>query len=402
MPLPTRTILHVDLDAFFAAVEVREDPRLAGEPVIVGADPKGGKGRGVVAAASYEARTYGIHSAMPISRAYARCPRGVYLRPRMGLYADTSRRFMAILHHYTDLVEPLSIDEAFLDVTGSLGLFGDGETIARRIRADVRRKEELTVSVGVAPTKFVAKIASDLRKPDGLVVVRPEEVDAFLCELPLARLWGAGPKAVAHFRRLGVSTIGQLRLVPLDQLRAAFGEAGARHFADLARGIDSREVIPEHARKSLGHEVTFEWDVADRDRVEKSLLSLVDQVTHRLRSHCLAGRTVTVKLRTDDFATITRRESLPRAANTTETIWPVALRLLRKADRGGRKIRLIGVAVSHFCEATQLELFEPTQVRKERKLADAVDAVIARFGDGAITRGALLVQPRARRRLGQS
>jgi DNA polymerase IV len=396
MPLPSRTILHVDLDAFFAAIEVREDPRLVGKPVIVGADPKGGQGRGVVAAASYEARAYGIHSAMPISRAYACCPRGVYLRPRMKLYAETSRRFMAILHRYTDLVEPLSIDEAFLDVTGSLGLFGDGETIARRIKADVRRDEDLSVSVGMAPTKFVAKIASDLRKPDGLVVVQPDEVDAFLCELPVERLWGAGPKTIAHFRRLGVSTIGALRLVALDQLRAAFGEAGARQFANLARGIDPRDVIPGHERKSIGHEITFEWDVGDRDRVERSLLSLVDQVTHRLRSHGLAGRTVTVKLRTEDFATITRRARLLRAADTTETIWPVALRLLKKADRGVRKIRLIGLALSNFCEGSQMELFEPAQVRKERKLADAVDTVIARFGNGAITRGALL-PPRARR-----
>jgi DNA polymerase IV len=391
-----RTILHVDLDAFFAAVEVRENPRLAGKPVIVGADPKGGKGRGVVAAASYEARAYGIHSAMPISRAYACCPCAVYLRPRIKLYAETSRRFMALLHHYTDLVEPLSIDEAFLDVTGSLGLFGDGEMIGRQIKADVRRAEGLTASVGVAPTKFVAKVASDLRKPDGLVVVRPDEVEAFLAALPLERLWGAGPKAIAHFRRLGVATIGQLRLVPFDELCATFGDAGAHHFANLARGIDPREVIPEHERKSIGHEVTFEWDVSDRERVEKSLLSLVDEVTHRLRSHCLAGRTVTVKLRTEDFATITRRASLPRPADTTETIWPVARRLLEKADRGGRKIRLVGVAVSNFCAAGQLELFEPAQVRRERKLAAAVDSVIARFGDGAITRGALL-RPRARR-----
>jgi DNA polymerase IV len=395
-----RTILHVDLDAFFAAVEVREDPSLAGRPVVVGADPKGGKGRGVVAAASYEARACGIHSAMPISRAYARCPWAVYLRPRMKLYAETSRRFMALLHRYSELVEPLSIDEAFLDVTGSLGLFGDGEEIARQIKADVWREQNLTVSVGVAPTKFVAKIASDLRKPDGLVVVGADDVDAFLSALPLERLWGAGPKAIARFRRLGISTIGQLRMLSFDQLRATFGEAGARHFGNLARGIDPREVVPEHERKSIGHEVTFDWDVSDRERVEKSLLSLVDEVTHRLRSHHLAGRTVTVKLRTEDFATVTRRASLPRPADTTETIWPVARGLLQKADRGGRKIRLVGVAVSNFCAGGQLDLFEPARLCRERKLAAAVDRVIARFGDGAITRGALLA-PR-RRRQGKS
>ncbi len=197
--LPGRTILHVDLDAFFAAVEVRERPELRGTPVVVGADPRGGRGRGVVAAASYEARTFGIHSAMPISEAYRRCPGAAYLRPRGALYAEVSRRFMAILRRYTDLVEALSIDEAFLDVTASRSLFGDGEAIARRIKDDVRREEGVVASVGVAPSKFLAKIASDLRKPDALVVVAPDRVGEFLAELPVERLWGAGRRRWSGF-----------------------------------------------------------------------------------------------------------------------------------------------------------------------------------------------------------
>jgi len=393
-----RTILHVDLDAFFAAVEVRENPRLAGKPVIVGADPRGGKGRGVVCAASYPAREFGVRSAMPISQAYARCPQGSFLRPRMELYAASSRRFMAILERYSDLVEPLSIDEAFLDVTASEALFGRGEEIARRIKEDVKREERLTASMGVAPSKFVAKIASDLEKPDGLVVVGADEVDAFLSELPIRRLWGAGPKALEQFRRLGVATIGEIRRVPFDRLTETFGPAGARHFAQLARGADRREVVPEHERKSVGHEVTFDRDVADRSLVEKTLLRLVEEVTYRLRQQGLAGRTVTVKLRTDDFHTVTRRETLPQAADTTESVWPAALRLLKRADEGRRKVRLVGVAVSQFDTATQLELFSLSEAPRERKLAGAMDAVLERFGAGAITRGVLIDEPRRAQR----
>lgn len=382
-----RCILHVDLDAFFAAVEVRENPSLAGKPVVVGADPQGGRGRGVVAAASYEARRFGIHSALPISQAYRRCPHAVFLRPRGSLYAAVSERFMAILGEFTDAIEPLSIDEAFLDVTESRALFGSGAEIARRIKDEVRRREQLTASIGVAPVKFVAKIASDLEKPDGLVVVGDGEVQAFLARVPIERLWGAGPKAVERFRRLGVATIGDVARLPLDTLVASFGEAGGRHFHALAHGDDTRGVDPERARKSVGRETTFLEDVADRARVEAVLLNLLEEVAYRLRRKGLAGGTVTVKLRSADFRTVTRQEALPAPANTTEEMWPTVRALLRRADRTAQAIRLVGVAVSDFDEPAQLPLFAAASSERGKRIAGALDAVVARFGGDAIRRG---------------
>ena len=350
----------------------------------------------MVAAASYEARTFGIHSAMPISEAYRRCPGAAYLRPRGALYAEVSRRFMAILRRYTDLVEALSIDEAFLDVTGSRSLFGDGQAIARRIKDDVRREEGVVASVGVAPSKFLAKIASDLRKPDALVVVAPDRVGEFLAELPVERLWGAGQKAVERFHRLGARTFGDVARLPEERLIDAFGESLGRHFHRLATGVDTRPVVPDHERKSVGRETTFSEDVGDRALVERTLLDLVDQVAQRLRRHHLAGQTVTVKLRTADFVTLTRQERLPAPADTTDAIWPPARRLLAKADATRQPIRLVGVSVSGFAEQAQLSLFEAGGHDKSRRIAGAIDAVTARFGDGAIVRGELLGAPRRR------
>lgn len=386
----SRTILHVDLDAFYAAVEVREDPSLVGRPVVVGADPRAGRGRGVVAAASYEARAFGIHSAMPIGQAFRRCPDAVFLRPRMTLYAAASRRFMQILRRYTDLIEPLSIDEAFLDVTGSAILFGDGPSIAHRIKDDVKGEERLTASIGVAPTKFVAKIASDLRKPDGLVVVAVGEVEAFLSPLPIQRLWGAGPKAVARFERLNVKTIGDVAALSLVELERAFGKAMAQHFSALAHGIDPRPVVSGVERKSLGHETTFAEDVQDRDAVKRTLLELVDAVSRDLRRKDMLGDGVSVKLRTADFDTVTRQTTLPAPSDTSDAIWPVARRLFAKADITTQAIRLVGVAVSIAADAPQLQLFDTPVVDRRRRLARAIDAVTTRFGPNAITRATAL------------
>lgn len=385
-----RTILHVDLDAFYAAVEVREDPTLAGRPVVVGADPRGGRGRGVVAAASYEARAFGIHSAMPISQAYRRCPHAVYVRPRMRLYAAVSARFMAILERYTDLIEPLSIDEAFLDVTGSRALFGDGAAIARRIREAVRGEERITASIGVAPNKFLAKIASDLRKPDALVIVPPDGIAGFLAELPVQRLWGAGPKAMLGFRQLGVATIGAVARLPIERLTETFGDSLGAHFHALARGKDARHVVPERRRKSVGHESTFLEDVRDRAVVRRTLLELVEEVARRLRRAGLRGRVVHLKLRSADFTTLTRQETVPVAADTTDAIWPAAERLLVRADDGLQAIRLIGVSVSDFDSEPQLPLFEPPAVERSRRVARAVDALVERFGPDVVSRGPTL------------
>ncbi|MGD9762527.1 MAG: DNA polymerase IV [Candidatus Binatia bacterium] len=393
----TRTILHADLDAFYAAVEVRENPALAGRPVVVGADPRRGSGRGVVSAASYEARLFGIHSAMPISEAYRRCPNAVFLRPRMALYAEVSRRFMDILARYTDLVEPLSIDEAFLDVTGSRALFGDGVEIAGRIKTDVRAEERLTASIGVAPNKFVAKIASDLRKPDGLVAVNAADITSFLADLPVQRLWGVGPKTVAAFHRLGFTTIGAVARAAPEQLMAAFGESLGEHFRALARGEDARQVVPDHRRKSIAREITFDEDVRDRAAVGNALLQLVEEVAHRLRRAGSLGHTVHVKLRSANFTTVTRQVALPQPADTTEAIWPAARQLLARADTTHQPIRLVGVSVSLVDGERQLPLFDRAGER-DRRVARALDALHDRFGGAMVRRGAPFGEPRRRRR----
>ena len=341
----------------------------------------------MVAAASYEARRFGVHSALPIAQAYRRCPQAVFLRPRGALYAEVSERFMAILGEFTDLVEPLSIDEAFLDVTASQTLFGSGAAIARRIKEEVRRRERLTASIGVAPVKFVAKIASDLEKPDGLVVVGPGAVRAFLAGVPIARLWGAGPRAVERFHSLGVATIGDVAALSLEQLIEIFGEAGGRHYHALSQGRDERRVDPEHARKSVGRETTFAADVRDRAHVEAVLLNLLEEVAYRMRRKGLSGSTVTVKLRTADFHTVTRQRGLQAPADTTELMWPAVRELFRHADRSTQAIRLVGVAVSDFDAPAQLALFAAPGAEKGKRIAGALDAVAARFGGGAIRRG---------------
>jgi nucleotidyltransferase/DNA polymerase involved in DNA repair len=389
--MSARTILHVDMDAFFAAVEVRENPRLTGQPVVVGADPRGGRGRGVVAAASYEAREYGIHSAMPIAEAYRRCPHAAYLRPRGSLYTAVSRRIFAMLERYTELVEPLSIDEAFLDVTASEALFGDGAAIARAIKQEVLEQEALTASVGIASSKFIAKLASDLQKPDGLVQVRPGSESRFLAPLEIERLWGAGPKTLAHLHRLGIRTFDDMERLELDELIRAFGKVNGRRFHRLCRGLDDRPVLPDRERKSLGKEITFEADVMDRRVVERTLLRLCEQVAASLRRKDLAGTTVTVKLRWQGFDTVTRQTTLARPVDTFEGIWPVAVRLLRIADRKKRRVRLVGVTLSGLrrAGAGQLSLFEAGE-HHDRRVASAIDALRLRFGRHAVTRAALL------------
>jgi nucleotidyltransferase/DNA polymerase involved in DNA repair len=383
------------MDAFYAAVEAREDPSIADRPIVVGADPRGGSGRGVVAACNYEARRFGIHSAMPISEAYRRCADAVYLPVRMSLYSEVSRRILAILATYTDRVEKLSIDEAFLDVTASGRLFGDGIAIARRIKREVWEAERLTVSVGVAPNKFLAKLASDLEKPDGLVVVEPGRESEFLRPLPIERLWGVGPKTAETLRKIGLATIGDVASTPPGRLERALGPALAIRLHRLAHGRDDRPVEPEHAPKQIGNETTFEADTDDRERVERTLLALTEEVATRLRRRRLAGRTVTVKLRLAPFDTRTRQRTLSSGLYTTERIYPLALELLAEADPGDRPIRLVGVSVSGLHEpgtSDQLSLFgEAGTARGPGKLARVLDEIGERFGKGAIRRARLLV-----------
>ena len=390
-----RTILHVDMDAFFAAVEEREDPSLRGKPVVIGADPKDGTGRGVVATANYEARKFGVGSAMPIGEAWRRCPHAVFLPPRGRLYGEVSRAIFEIFGRFTELVEGLSVDEAFLDVTASRRLFGDGPTIARAIKDEIRATESLTASVGVAASKYVAKVASDLEKPDGLVVVESGSEAEFLAPLAIKRLWGAGPKAQQALRGLGCRTIGDVAGLDPAVLVRKFGEASGLHFHRLSHGLDDRLVRPGRERKSLGKERTYDQDVSDRAVVERTLLGLCEGVAASLRRKDLAGTTVTVKLRFEGFETLTRRRTLGAPVDTVETLWPAARELFRRADRPKRKVRLVGVTVSGFGAApAQLGLFEPEGPDIDHRVAEVVDRLSERYGRGTVTRAALLEEKR--------
>jgi len=379
------------MDAFYAAIEQRDRPELRGKPVIVGADPKAGRGRGVVSTASYEARRFGVFSAMPISKAYRLCPKGVYLRVDMEKYLDVSRQVMDVMRRFTNLVEPLSIDEAFLDVTQSRRAFGTGEEIGRRLKAEIRAATQLTASVGVAAVKLVAKIASEMRKPDGLVVVAPGTEATFLAPLPVRRLWGVGPKLEEQLARLGVQTIGQLAALPEATLERRLGTHG-HDLQRLARGIDDRSVASDAGEaKSLGQEHTYGEDTADRATLRQTLMQLADAVGARLRSHGLKGRTITLKYRDETFRTLTRAESLATPTDSGDVLFSVTWRLFG-AVHGTRRVRLLGIYASGF-DAAQLGLFEASSAADRLR-----DRVAERFGDGVLTRASLLgTQGRSRR-----
>ena len=387
-----RTILHVDMDAFYASVEQRSHPELRGKPLIVGSDPKGGKGRGIVATCSYEARKFGVHSAQPISQAWRMCPQGIYVQPDMPKYARASECVMRILLDFSDLVEQVSIDEAFLDVTGSRRLFGDGASIARKIKNRIRSDQRLTASVGVAANKFVAKVASDLRKPDGLVVVEPGREAEFLAPLPVSRLWGVGGKTAALLKDIGLQRIGQIAALDRRYLVDRFGKGG-EHLWELSRGMDDRPVAPEEGYKSIGHETTFEKDTEDERLLHDTLLWLAEKVAQRLRANHARARTIAIKFREADFSTYTHRKTLSVAADTSEEIFPQAWNMVRRLIRRGVAVRLIGIYGSNLESerAGQLALFDQPE-QKDRRLAAAVDDITRRYGDSAITR-ATLVSP---------
>jgi DNA polymerase-4 len=385
-----RRVVHIDMDAFYAAVEQLDHPQYRGRPVIVGADPKGGKGRGVVSTASYEARPFGVHSAMPISQAYRLCPQAVFLPVRMARYHEISERIFAIFQRYTDVVEPLSIDEAFLDATGSTRLFGPVEDIARRIKQDIMRDERLVASVGVAPNKFLAKLASDLSKPDGFLVLPEAEVEAFLRDLPVSRLWGVGKQTTRQLEALGLRTIGQLAEWPQAQLSRRFGSLGA-HIWRLAHGIDDRPVTPHRDPKSIGAETTFPEDTDDAEVLRRTLLELAEKVGQRLRAERFMATKVTLKYRDADFVTLTRTQSLAEPTAVALDLYHAASKLMSQLPGVKRKVRLLGIAASELTSLAQhqLSLFaDPTHKRLQAERAE--DAIKTRFGPQAITRAALL------------
>ena len=394
-----RTILHLDLDAFFASVEQLDEPTLRGKPVVVGGTGR----RGVVCAASYEARRFGVRSAMPTARARRLCPEGVFLPPRFDRYAALSDGVFAIYRRFTPLVEPLSLDEAFLDVTGSRALHGDGRAIALAVKGAVRGECGLAVSAGVAEVKLAAKIATDLGKPDGLVVVPEGGVRAFLAPLPVGRLWGVGEVTEAALRRIGVATIGDLASMPAAALAAAIGSSAARHLKALADGDDPRPVVPDEAAKSVGAEDTFAEDLSGREALEREILSQAGRVGRRLRAAGLRGHTVTLKVKYGDFTLVTRRTTLPFATDDDRALYQAARAQLDRVDLA-RSVRLTGVSVSGFegeAGPGQLDLFAdgdaaPPDASRRRALNAALDDIAGRFGEGTVTR-ADEGEPRRRR-----
>ncbi len=383
-----KVIIHIDMDAFFAAVEQRDDPMLIGKPVVVGADPNNGKGRGVVATCSYEARKFGIHSAMPISTAYRLCPHAVFLQPDFRKYKQASDQVFDILKRYTPDIEPISIDEAFLDITGTFHLYGTPAQLALRMKEDIRREVRLTASVGIAPVKMVAKIASDVSKPDGLLEIEPDGVQKFLAPLPVERLWGVGKRSKDILNRLGIYAIGDILKFPKLKILELLGEQGL-HLFDLASGIDPREVSVSDETKSVSHEHTFDMDEADPEKVAKVLFILSQKVSRRLRKEGLKGRTVSIKIRLKDFQTFTRAKTLDKRTNFVGTIDGHAQALFKGFYKSGMKVRLIGVRMSQFDDPYVADgLFvDPGEVKKEN-VHRAVDVLKDRFGEGAIHWGA--------------
>lgn len=389
------TILHVDMDAFYAAIEVLDHPEWKGKPLVVGSPPDK---RGVVATCSYEARKFGIHSAMPSRTAGKLCPHAVFVEPRMGRYAEISGRIMTIFEEFTPLVEPLSLDEAFLDIGGALHIWGDAIAIARALKDLIRSRIGLTASVGVAPNKFLAKVASDMNKPDGLTVVplTEPEIMAFLAPLPVTRMWGVGKVSAARLEKEGIRTIGQLQELSHARMEELFGRSGARDMEELVRGHDDREVITQWEEKSISNEHTFDEDEGDVLRVRQRLLELVEEVGGRLRRSGKLARTAQIKVRYADFSTITRQQSFITALDSDRDLIRSAFELFDR-EKIGRPVRLIGFGVHNLvapgqAAPVQRDLFDepgkgPADTRN-KQLDKAVDALRKTFGSQAIKRGA--------------
>ncbi len=388
-PVHSRIILHLDMDAFYASVEELDNPAIRGKPVIVG----GGEKRGVVSAASYKAREFGIHSALPMATAKRRCPQGIFLPVRMVRYQEISALVLAIFKNYTPLVEPLSLDEAFLDVTDSSYLFGSGQEMALEIKKLVKKTTGLTISAGVASNKLLAKIASDLEKPDGLTVVPTDEEKTFLAPLPIKKLWGVGRATQKKLALLSVRTIGDLCNIPAEILQAKFGKLGT-WMHQSAQGIDFRSVISVRPAKSIGNEKTFAADLTAPKEIHPELLALADKVGRRLRQQHLAGKTVTLKIKYADFSLISRSRTMPDHTNDQRIIFHTILDLLKKTLAGKKPLRLLGITVgqlSHVEYPRQTSLLEDFQKKEKRKsVNEAVDSIKEKFGGQAILPGTLI------------
>ncbi|MFO0554925.1 MAG: DNA polymerase IV [Polyangiaceae bacterium] len=390
-----RVVIHVDMDAFYAAVEALDDPTLKGKPVIVG----GAGRRAVVSTASYEARRFGVGSAMSMVEARDRCPQAVVVPPRMRRYMEVSRGVFSVLRSFTPLVEGLSLDEAFLDVTDSQSLFGDGRRIAQSIRDRIRSVSNLTASAGVATSKFVAKVASDFGKPDGLVVVEPGSEASFLAPLPVERMWGVGKVAAEKLRRGGWLTLGDLARTRPEELARRLGTSWGANVVQLAQGLDTRAVEPDRPAKSLGAEDTFEEDLFQREELVQALLRQAARVAARLTHEGLACGAIVVKLKLSDHTLLTRRATLPAAASDTLTLHRAACELLSKFELRGMGVRLTGLQAASLIarSAQQPTLFRDPGVERREKLESALHDVRAKFGDGSIVQALLTARARGGR-----
>ena len=386
---PAKQIIHLDMDAFYPSVEVLDNPELRGKPVIVG----GSRERGVVSSASYEARKFGVHSAQPMATAMRLCPNGIVMPVRMARYQEVSEQVFEIFHIFTPLVEPLSIDEAFLDVTGSARLFGSPIEIAKKIKQKIVEKTGLTISAGVAPSKFVAKVASDMEKPDGLTVVARDKVRQFLDPLPIKKMWGAGKVTQKTLARLSIHTFKDLRLASIEVLEKAFGKHGS-HMHQLAMGIDPRDVVTLHDVKSIGHEDTYSKDILYLEPAKRELLSLANRVARRMRRKGLEGKTITLKVKYSDFKRITRSVTLHSYTNDSADIYSNVCTLLEKTAVGKRPARLLGISLSNLSDTgsgSQLSLFNQEESNGKRKeLNKTADSILEKFGNRSIRPGSLI------------
>jgi nucleotidyltransferase/DNA polymerase involved in DNA repair len=397
------------MDAFYASVEELDHPEYRGRPLIIGADPKGGHGRGVVSTANYVARQFGVISAQPVSQAFRLCPQGIFIPPRIQRYVQLSRQVMEILEGFSPVVEQVGIDEAFLDCTGTERLFGPSTKLGRRIKSAIRDGTELTASVGIAPNKYIAKVASDLEKPDGLTICAPGKEREFLAKLPIERLWGAGKKTVARLKTLGYWQIGDLGRASIEQVQRELGNWG-EHFWRLANGLDDRPVQRGWRRKSISEETTFAVDISDEERIERALFEIAETLTHNMRQEGARGRTITLKIRLQGFETFTRSHTVADPTDETRLIRATALRLFRNFDRKDKAVRLIGIGVSnlrfadepHKARSAQMDLFGELAARpapggdsdarsdpKDRKRDELFDRLKNRFGNH-VKRGSLM------------
>ena len=382
-----RAIMHIDMDAFFAAVEQRDNPELKGKPVIVGGSVES---RGVVSTASYEARTYGVHSAMPMAEAHRLCPNGIYLPVDMQKYRRVSRQIMDIFHRFTPEVEAISLDEAFLDLTESLRLFGSAEEIGRKIKQLIREELQLTASVGLSYNKFLAKLASDMDKPDGFYQIRPEDLQEKVWVLPVRRMMGVGPKTAQMLEKMGVTTIGQLAGMNAGLLEHILGKQGlVMH--EVANGIDNRPVEPVRESKSVGRETTFARDIQEQYLLETILFTLADDVCHTLRSSGLKGKTVSIKIRYPDFHSITRAVTLDTYTSSFEPVFEAVKQLMAQNYKEGTPVRLIGVTVSNLKKDEQIveqqNLFQDvTAQKKQNELNRVMDIINGKYGGDTVHR----------------